>query len=319
MKNNKQTVAAFIGITKNKTSNREKLISGIGGFTGIFLVLIVTNQVIHAQDASLVVASMGASAVLLFAVPHGPLSQPWALVAGQFVSAFIGVSCYLLIPETYLAAASAVGLSVIAMYYLRCVHPPGGATALSAVLSGPSVHALGYQFVVTPVLINTLIILSVAIAYNALFPWRRYPSVLSRRMSVTEDNRPAQTERIGRIQLEKALRKMNQIIDISDDDLEKIYQLASSDISTNLNSHQLKLGHYYSNGKTGADWSIRRIIDESEGPGSDDSIIIYKVVAGKGRPKTGTMRRGEFAHWVKYEVYLNNQSWERVPESNQIE
>ena len=112
---------------------------------------------------------------------------------------------------------------------------------------------------------------------------------------------------------------MNQIIDISDDDLEKIYQLASSDISTNLNSHQLKLGHYYSNGKTGADWSIRRIIDESEGPGSDDSIIIYKVVAGKGRPKTGTMRRGEFAHWVKYEVYLNNQSWERVPESNQIE
>src|SRR5690625_7242859 len=77
-------------------------------------------------------ASMGATAVLLFAVPHGALSQPWAVVGGHVVSAIVGVTCQLLIPNLFWAAALSVGVAVAAMYYLRCIHPPGGATALAA-------------------------------------------------------------------------------------------------------------------------------------------------------------------------------------------
>ena len=146
MKHSIRSIADFVGWSQNKTSHREKLISGLGGFTGILLVLVMTQQFIHAEDASLLIASMGASAVLLFAVPHGPLSQPWALGGGQLISAFVGVSCYLFIPSLYIAAAAAVGLSIIAMYYLRCIHPPGGATALTAVLGGTQVHALGFEY-----------------------------------------------------------------------------------------------------------------------------------------------------------------------------
>ena len=75
---------SFIGFSSNKTSHREKIISGLGGFVGIILILLITRQFVDAGDAGLIVASMGASAVLLFAVPHGPLSQPWALGCGHF-------------------------------------------------------------------------------------------------------------------------------------------------------------------------------------------------------------------------------------------
>lgn len=317
MKKSLRSIAGFIGWSHNKTSHREKLISGLGGFTGIFLVIVVTQQVIETRDASLVVASMGASAVLLFAVPHGPLSQPWALGGGQLISAFIGVSCYLLIPSLHIAAASAVGLSIIAMYYLRCIHPPGGATALSAVMAGPSVHALGYQFVVTPVLANVFIIFAVAMLYNALFPWRRYPSIFIKRSAV-KSMQDETSEILGKMQLDRALEKMNHFVDVSSEDLKNIFQLVHNNPNTPLDITQLKLGHYYSNGKTGANWSVRQLIDASEGEPSRDSLIIYKIVAGKGRSETGAMRRQEFAQWAKYEVCLNQHSWEQVntPEFN---
>lgn len=312
MKNSIEVFLDFIGLNRNKTSHREKLISGLGGFIGIFLVLFTTRYFISAEDAPLVVASMGASAVLLFAVPHGPLSQPWALGCGQLVSAFIGVSCYLFIPDLFIAAAAAVGLSITAMYYLHCVHPPGGATALSAVIAGPSVHALGYQFVLTPVLLNVLIIFAVALGYNFLFSWRRYPSVLMHYAEREKSAKRPVMEGLGRIQLEKALQQMNQFIDVSHEDLEKIFQLARKQNSGELEVSQLKLGHFYSNGKFGVDWSVRQIVDESDEQDCDEGLIIYKVVAGKGRSSTDTTTRIDFAHWAKYEVYLNEHSWERV-------
>lgn len=310
MKNSKEGLLEFIGLSKTRTSHREKLISGFGGFLGIFLVLITTRLFVSAEDAPMVVASMGASAVLLFAVPHGPLSQPWALGCGQLVSAIIGVTCYLLIPDLAIAAAAAVGLSITVMYYLHCVHPPGGATALSAVIAGPSVHELGYQFVLTPVLLNVLIIFAVAILYNYLFSWRRYPSALTKYSE--KDEKKPELEGLGRTQLEKALQQMDQFIDISHEDLEKIFQLARKQNGGELQADQLKLGHYYSNGELGVDWSVRQIVDESENRDTDESLIIYKVVAGKGRSGTGTTTRIDFAQWAKYEVYLNEHSWERV-------
>jgi CBS domain-containing membrane protein len=158
-------------------SEREHWISGLGGLLGILAVLGVGHAWLNGGHVGLLsVASMGASSVLLFAVPHGPLSQPWALLGGHVIPALIGVTCARWLgADLMLTAAVAVALSITAQYILGCLHPPGGATAMFAVLGGDKVHALGYQYVWSPVLLDALVLLAVAIAFNYPFAWRRYP------------------------------------------------------------------------------------------------------------------------------------------------
>ena len=302
----------FLGLSSNKTSHHEKLISGLGGFSSILLILLMSRQFMAETDSTLIVASMGASAVLLFAVPHGPLSQPWSLIGGHLVSAIIGISCYFLIADLFVAAALAVGLAITAMYYLRCIHPPGGATALTAVVAGPAVHKLGYLYLFTPVMLNVAVIFSVAILFNYLFPWRRYP------VAIVHHSRQAKTqdvptgEGLSRDDLEHALRQMNQYVDVSNTDLERIYHLARNRYAGQLSLDHIKLGRYYSNGEFGANWSVRQVVDEADNPRPDRDQIIYKVVAGQGRRSSGVISRQDFASWAKYEVFLNENSWQRV-------
>jgi CBS-domain-containing membrane protein len=208
----------------NHASHGEKWISGVGGFGGILMLLYVSHAVLENQGALMVVASMGASAVLLFAVPHGALSQPWAVFGGHLISAFIGVSCYLLLGDTMLAAAAAVGLSIGAMYYLHCIHPPGGATALVAVLGGESVTGLGYSFLVTPVLENVLLLLLMAVLLNLPFRHRRYPVALSHPRS--GELQMEEKAVIAHSDLVYALSQIDSFIDVSEQDLVRIYNLA---------------------------------------------------------------------------------------------
>lgn len=168
----------FLGFQQNTTGHFEKMISSVGGVAGILCVFFVSHEFVGAAGASLIIASMGATAVLLFSVPHGPLSQPWAVMAGHTSSAVIGVACCALIPDKYLAAAVAVGASIGAMHYLRCLHPPGGATALTAVIGGETIESLGFEYVITPVLINACVMVIVAIFVNFPFSSRRYPVAL---------------------------------------------------------------------------------------------------------------------------------------------
>jgi CBS-domain-containing membrane protein len=171
----------LLGIAQGPVSHREAVVSGLGGCAAIVAVLLVSGMFVGADSAALLVASMGASAVLLFAVPHGGLSQPWAVVGGHVCSAVVGSACAMLIGPKLLAAALAVGLAIGVMQLMRCIHPPGGATALSAVIGGPGVHALGFGYVFTPVLLNAAVIVLVAVAFNGLFGWRRYPAALAAR------------------------------------------------------------------------------------------------------------------------------------------
>lgn len=307
---------ALLGLGGSNTSHTEKLVAGLGGFSGILMILLVTRQFVGSDAAALIVASMGASAVLVFAVPHGPLSQPWALLGGHLVSSVIGVTCQLLIPDPLTAAACAVGLAITAMYYLQCVHPPGGASALVAVVGGPAVHALGYQYVLTPVMLNAVVILAVAIGFNYLFPWRRYPAALTqypRRCTARADDQPAKEPALSDEDLAYALQQMDMYIDVSEDDLRRIFQLARHHTRSALRPEHIRLGRYYSNGEYGDGWSVRRVIDESGVRGGDRDQVIYRVVAGKDRRSTGTLEREAFAKWARYEVYLNENSWQRVP------
>ena len=139
-------ISGILGIESSTVSHTERLVSALGSFQVILLVFYTGHIFLVPTGTLLIVPSMVASAVLLFAVPHGALSQPWSLLGGHVVSALVGVTCTRLVPEALVAAPLAVGLAVGCMYYLRCIHPPGGATALVAVVGGADVHALGYAF-----------------------------------------------------------------------------------------------------------------------------------------------------------------------------
>lgn len=151
--------------------------SGVGSFVGIALVGALGMMVTGAQDLVFLIGSFGASAVLLHGVPASPLSQPRNLLGGHVVSALVGVTAFQLVGDIpWLAAAAAVALAMMAMQATRTVHPPGGATALIAVLGPASVHKLGYMYVLAPVAAGAGVMLAVAILVNAIAPGRRYPT-----------------------------------------------------------------------------------------------------------------------------------------------
>ena len=145
-------------------SEKEFIISIIGAFIGTLIASFFSNTILQAEDIPLILASTGASAILIFSLPFSPVSQPWNLVGGHLASAFVGVSCYLLIPNELFASSLSIPLAMLSMHYLRCMHPPGGATAITAVIGGTNVHALGYAFVFIPVFVNAIILLSIAMA-----------------------------------------------------------------------------------------------------------------------------------------------------------
>jgi CBS domain-containing membrane protein len=221
---NRRTIRQWLGMESQAVSHAEKWVAATGALLGILVTAWISRHFLP-DSAWLMVGSMGASAVLLFAVPHGQLSQPWAATGGQLIPAFIGVSCAFWIPSSILAAAAAVSLAVLAMHYARCMHPPGGATALIAVIGGPDIHALGYGFVWKPVMLNALTILAMAFAFNNLFRWRRYPAVLQRHALQAAAFRGLQVERED---VAHALQQINSPIDATEDDLLEIIHRAES-------------------------------------------------------------------------------------------
>lgn len=214
-------------------SEREHWISGLGGLTGI-LVMIWISHLWLGDVGVLIASSMGSTAVLLFAIPHGAVSQPWPVVGGHLVSAVVGVACAQALPhDPALAAGCAVGGAITAMYVLRCLHPSGGATALFAVVGGDAVHALGYGYVTGPILTGALVLLVFAIAFNAPFTWRRYPQAwhawLERRACEQTESSQAACEKcmIPHSALVYALSQLDTFVDISEEDLQRIYALAT--------------------------------------------------------------------------------------------
>lgn len=202
---------------------REKFSSSVLAFVALVLVGLVSFNTIGLDGFPFMVASMGASSVLLFAVPYSPLSQPWPLVGGHIVSSTVGVGCAIYIPDPVLAAAAAVSLAIAAMHLTRCLHPPGGAVALAAVLGGQQVHSLGYLFVVYPVLVNTLLMLGVAWLLNNMVPGRRYPSVRGNIQG--DDSRDSWANFSNGISCQdfrSAVNSLDEFVDITGEQLDKL-------------------------------------------------------------------------------------------------
>lgn len=292
----------------NTVSNAEKLASTFGGIVGISLIAWISFQFTGASGAALIVPSMGASAVLVFGVPHGKLSQPWALFGGHMVSAIIGVACYQLIPNVFLAAGFAVGLAIGAMHVLNCIHPPGGATALAAVIGGSAINALGFEYILSPVLLNTVIIFISAVAVNYLFPWRRYPTSMMRFTDTPPLNGQKPSRYIEKEYIERALSDIDLVVDLSVDDLQQLFALTIEHAETpTFSAKQIILGHYYTNSKHGAEWSVRQIIDEAKSDDPKKDMVIYRVAEGQGLQSADSCTRAEFAKWANRELYSKHK------------
>ncbi len=210
-----------------KVDAKERLRACLGMLTGIFITGVATRLLLGPSSAlPMLAAPVGASSVLLFALPSSPLAQPWSIIGGNIASALIGVTCALFIPNPMLAAAVAGAGAIIAMFALRCVHPPSGAVGLMAVLGGPAITGLGYQYVLVPVAINTILLVAVALVYNNV-TGRRYPyAAPAAPAKLPERTEARASDRLGfkPEDLDQVLKQYNQVLDVSRGDLESLLQ-----------------------------------------------------------------------------------------------
>jgi CBS domain-containing membrane protein len=304
-----------LGVPTHSPSWREQFAAVMTSAVGMAIVAWISMQVTQpANHHPMMIASIGATAVLVFAVPHGALSQPWAVLGGHTVSALVGLAVVHTIGGGNMAASLAVALAIGAMHLTKSIHPPGGATALSAVLAVQDNTLTPWLFLLNPVWLNVIPILVLSYVLNLPFSWRRYPANMHTHLAV-QSVKTAQlsqempfTER----HLSSALGKIDALIDISDDQLQHIYQaLATQQENTHLTANNLRPGAFYSNGLSGDLWSIRQIIDSSE-PSARKQQIIYKVIAGANTGEIRVLSREAFAAWARYEVRTGSERWERA-------
>lgn len=223
-----QRLFAYLFPRQTTVTHRERLISGLGGLGAILATTWITHLFIGQVTAPYMLAAMGASTVLLLGAPHSPFSQPWSFIGGHLVSAAIGVFCAMEIHNVHFSAGLAVGLSILAMYYIRCLHPPGGATALLAVIGDQRIHSMGYHFIVMPVLINVVILMGVTLLINRLVLRRHYPFNPSfAGIAAGQGSELHVRPGLSRGDLHAALKEMNSFIDVTEEDLERIFSLAS--------------------------------------------------------------------------------------------
>jgi len=223
---------------QQRLSHTEILLSGAGVLIAITLVAFISQRFLSGLALPFVVASMGASAVLLFAVPSSPMNRPWAVAIGHLSSAIIGVTCAQQIGELLIAVPVAAAGATLVMRYLRCLHPPGGATAMLIVLGGDQIHAAGYQFVLTPVALNVLVLLCTALAIRFINLRMQKPEkqeITLHWIDELEASRPL-APHLTQADLETARTQLDTYIDVMDEELLKLLRFATH------NMHQRRLG-----------------------------------------------------------------------------
>ena len=166
------------GHTKSPPSvgTAEVIWSWIGSFLGIALVAFINYRLLDATALIMMIGSFGASAVLLYGAVKSPLAQPRNLIGGHMLSALVGVAAYKVFsPNLWLASAMAVSCAIAVMHVTKTLHPPGGATALIAVMGGEAIYALGFSYAFMPVGAGAFMMLIVALLVNNIPRSRKYP------------------------------------------------------------------------------------------------------------------------------------------------
>jgi CBS-domain-containing membrane protein len=153
----------------------EHLWTFFGSFAGIGLIGLLQSFYLPSSDNVFLVGSFGATSVLIYGVINSPLAQPRNVIGGHLISAIIGVTFNYFIPQPWLAAAFAVSVSIVLMQVTKTLHPPGGATALIAIIGSDKIKSLGYLYVISPILSGILVLLIVAMFFNNITSKRSYP------------------------------------------------------------------------------------------------------------------------------------------------
>lgn len=195
---------------------RERLRAITGAGLGLLAVALLCRWWVGVDSTDIwIAAPLGASAVLIFATPASPLAQPWSVIGGNTVSALVGVACAFAIRDPAAAGALAVALAIAAMFLLRCLHPPGGATALLSTLSLASA-----KFALFPMFTGSALLVLAGMAYNTA-TGRRYPH------AQVATPKPAST-RFTDADLDHALDSFNQVLDVSRQDLQRLLDLTEA-------------------------------------------------------------------------------------------
>jgi len=166
------------GVTKSppRVSLFEMVWSWIGAFAGIAAVAYINYHFLSETDLVMVIGSFGASAVLIYGAIRSPLAQPRNFLGGHILSALIGVTAYKCLAwELWLASAVAVDTAIFVMHATKTLHPPGGATALIAVIGSQKIHDLGYLYAIVPAGLGAVAMLIIALLINNIPKQRRYP------------------------------------------------------------------------------------------------------------------------------------------------
>lgn len=195
---------------------KESLRSSIGACIGVFVAGLsgLFASTYFGGAMPWLMASVGASAMLVFAISTSPLAQPWAVIIGNTISCLAGLLCLYLLGPSMWGAATSVLVAMVAMFMTRSLHPPGAATALFIVLN-PQLASSG---VFLAVVLNSIILVIVGVIYNNL-TGKSYPHRV--RVEFV-------SEHTLRNELEIVLKKHNEIVDISVEDLEALIQEASA-------------------------------------------------------------------------------------------
>ncbi|NYE63980.1 CBS domain-containing membrane protein [Duganella sp. 1224] len=247
-------------------NRREQFRASVGALCGILLTTVLSHLLLQSTHATIfMVAPIAASAVLLFALPASPLAQPWSVIGGNVVSGLVGVACVRWFGASLpppLLAGLACGGAIAAMFVLRCLHPPGGAVALTTVIGGPAVQVAGFEFVLMTVLADSVLLVLTAITYNNL-TGRVYPHAQQNAHTnphATSDAVP--TVRLGfkPEDLDAVLRQHNQVLDISRDDLESLF------MQTEQRAYQRRFGIIHC-----ADIMSRDVVSAEFGTGLDEA------------------------------------------------
>lgn len=210
----------------------QRLLACLGAVIGIALTILVCAAFpFHSNDLPIIVAPLGASAVLVFAVPASPLAQPWPVIGGNVISTLVGVATFQLIPNEALAAGIAVGGAILVMSLLRCLHPPGGAAALTAVIGSQAIHEGGFAFAFVPVGINSVALVALGIVFHRVTR-RSYPH---RTIAA-----PVLPPGFHLADIDAALDEMHEDFDISRDDLDALLSRAEGHARARLGGVRAK-------------------------------------------------------------------------------
>ncbi len=204
---------------------RDRLIACLGSVLSIALTGALSGFAFGQNPhLPLLVAPVGASAVLLFAVPASPLAQPWPIIGGNVISAVVGILVGWLVHDQMLASGLAVALAIAAMSLARCLHPPGGAAALTAVLAWPSIASAGFMFPLVPVGVNSLVLVVLGWGFHQ-FSRHSYPHAgpaTPRNLHGTRDAAPLLRAGFRTEDVDAALDDLGETFDIDRSDLDQL-------------------------------------------------------------------------------------------------